>query len=64
MPAVRIVTGECVPSALMTVHTSATKAWTLSGDYGTARNDRQWLIWFSARNQRTLLQEDMRASCG
>ena len=40
MPAVRIVTGECVPSALMTVHTSATKAWTLSGDYGTARNDR------------------------
>ena len=39
MPAVRIVT-ECVPSALATVHTSAMKAWTLSGDYGTARNDR------------------------
>jgi hypothetical protein len=23
-----------------TVHTSATRAWTLFGDYGTARNDR------------------------
>ena len=40
MPAGRIVTEEGVPSVLTTVHTSATRTWTLSGDYGTARKDR------------------------
>ncbi|MCS6303165.1 MAG: hypothetical protein H8K07_05815 [Nitrospira sp.] len=40
MPAGRIVTEEGIPSVPTTVHTSATRTWTLSGDYGTARKDR------------------------
>lgn len=40
MPAVWIVTEEDVPSVPTTVYTFATRAWTLSGDYGTAPKDR------------------------
>lgn len=40
MPAVWIMTEADVPSVPTTVHTSATRTWTLSGDYGTARKDR------------------------
>lgn len=56
MPAVRIVTEEDVPSVPTTVHTFATRSWTLSGNYATAPKDRHKAIWFSAHNHQRNLQ--------